>query len=110
MGQSVSKVALIVHFEIKPGRRADFVSHLRAHAADTLAHVEGCLQFEVLVPMETQFDAPEREADLSHVYLYELYTNNEAFQAHVQSPRVARTRAGYADLIESRKIVRCEVT
>lgn len=105
----LSRVALFVTFEVRPERRDDFVAHLRAHAADTLRNVDGCLQFEVLVPMEAQFDAADRRADPDHVYLYELYTDNDAFLTHVTSKRVKRTRSGYADMILNRKIVRCEV-
>jgi len=108
-GDDMGKVALIVQFEIKPGKRDAFLAHIRPHAANTLAEVEGCERFDVLVPKEAQFDVPDRVADIDHVFLYEVYRDESALQAHLESSRVAGTRKGYADLIESRKIIRCAV-
>jgi len=105
----MSQVALMVQFEIRPGRREAFLEHMRAHASATLSEVEGCLQFDVLVPEEQQFDVAEHVEDPDHVYLYEVYVDDAALIAHVGSPRVARTRAGYADMVVSRRIVRCVV-
>jgi (4S)-4-hydroxy-5-phosphonooxypentane-2,3-dione isomerase len=105
----MSKIALVVEFHLKPGRREDFLAHMREHAAATLANVEGCLQFDVLVPREIQFDVPVHQPDNSRVFLYEMYRDEEVLQTHLKSPRVAKTRAGYADMVESRKITRCAV-
>lgn len=105
----MSQVALVVQFEIRSGQREAFLAHMRAHAAATLSEVEGCIQFDVLVPQEQQFDTAERIEDPDHVYLYEVYVDNAALIAHVGSPRVARTRAGYADMVLSRKIIRCAI-
>ena len=105
----MGKVALIVEFEIKPGNREAFLAHLRAHAADTLAGVPGCLQFEVMVPREVQFDVLERTPDHNRVFLYEVYADDATLEAHLQSPRVAKTRAGYADIVETRRITRCSL-
>jgi quinol monooxygenase YgiN len=102
----MSRVALVVEFEIRPGMREAFLQHLQAHAEATLAEVEGCLQFDVLVPKELQFDAPHVD-DPNHVFLYEVYADDAALISHVESPRVARTRAGYVDMVLSRRIVRC---
>lgn len=105
----MSKIALVVQFHVKPEHRAAFLSHMRAHAAATLAEVDGCLQFDVLIPKEVRFDVPVHEEDNKRVFLYEMYRDDAAFQAHVTSPRVAKTRAGYASMIESRIITRCAV-
>jgi (4S)-4-hydroxy-5-phosphonooxypentane-2,3-dione isomerase len=105
----VSKTALVVEFRIKPGRRDDFLKLMKEHAAGSLAHSDGCLQFDVLVPKEVQFDAPKQEPDANRVFLYEVYRDEDAFQTHVKSPRVAKTRASYADMVESRRITRCAV-
>ena len=105
----MSKTALVVEFRIKPGRRDDFLKLMREHAAGSLAHSDGCLQFDVLVPKEVQFDAPTHEPDHNRVILYEVYRDEDAFQVHVKSERVAKTRAGYAEMVESRRITRCAV-
>jgi autoinducer 2-degrading protein len=107
----MSKIALVVEFHVKPARRDDFLKHMRNHASATLAENKDCLQFDVLAPKEVQYDvAPaDRKEDTSRVFLYEMYRDNDVFQKHVTSERVAKTRAGYADMIESRHITRCVV-
>jgi len=105
----MSKTALVVEFQIKPGRRDEFVALIRQHAAASLQHSDGCLQFDVLVPKEQQFDAPSHQPDPNRVILFEMYRDEAAFQVHVNSPRVAKTRSSYADLVVSRKIYRCAV-
>ena len=105
----MSKVALVVEFRIKPGRRDDFLKLMREHARGTLENVDGCLQFDVLVPKEIQFDAPSHEPDNDRVFLFEMYRDEDVLQTHLKSPRVAKTRGGYAEFVESRKITRCNV-
>jgi quinol monooxygenase YgiN len=105
----MNKVALVVEFKIKPGKREDFLKLMREHAAGTRANVDGCLQFDVLVPKEMQFDAATHEPDTQRVFLYELYRDEDVLQKHLKSERVAKTRGAYAEFIESRKITRCSV-
>lgn len=105
----MSKVALVVEFRIKSGRREDFLKLMREHANGTLENVDGCLQFDVLVPKELQFDAHAHEPDTQRVFLYEMYRDEEVLQTHLKSARVAKTRGSYAEFIESRKITRCTV-
>jgi quinol monooxygenase YgiN len=105
----MSKIALVVEFNLKPGKREDFLKVMRAHAAATLENVDGCLKFDVLVPREMQYDATPHEPDTRRVFLYEMYRDDAALQAHITSPRVAKTRGAYAEFVESRKITRCAV-
>ncbi|MFP6757666.1 MAG: putative quinol monooxygenase [Alphaproteobacteria bacterium] len=95
----MSKIALIVEFEIKPENRAVFIDLMRDHAAGTLAGEDGCLQFDVLLPTEGN----------GRVFLYEVYRDEAALREHTQSPRLAATREGYADMIEGRTIHVCTV-
>lgn len=97
----MAKVALIVEFHLKPGAHAAFDAIIRDHAAGTLADEPGCERFEVLQPKGK--DGP----DLSRVLLCEVYADDAAFQAHTQNPRLARTRAAYETLIETRTIQVC---
>jgi quinol monooxygenase YgiN len=93
----VSKIAIVVEFQVKPGCLDDFLTIIREHAAGTLADEEGCLQFDVLLP---------KEGD-NRVLLYEAYRDDAAFALHGQSQRLATTRSRYADLIEERTITLC---
>ena len=93
----MSKVALVVEFEVKPGCLDDFLTIIREHAAGTLAEEEGCLQFDVLLPSEGG----------DRVLLYEVYRDGAAFEIHGNSARLAATRGRYGDMIADRKITRC---
>ena len=96
---TLSKIALVVDFQVKPSQREAFLGVIRAHAAGTLADEEGCVQFDVLVPKE----AADR------VLLYEVYRDDAAFAIHGKSARLVQTRAAYADMIDKRSITTCTV-
>ena len=93
----MSKIALVVEFEIKSGHLDDFLSIIREHAAGTLAEEEGCLQFDVLLPKEGG----------NRVLLYEAYRDDAALELHSNSARLAQTRSRYGDMIENRTINLC---
>ena len=95
----MSKIAIVVEFEVKPGQREAFLRVIRAHAAGTLADEEGCVQFDVLVPRE----------GADRVLLYEVYRDDAAFAVHGKSARLVQTRTTYADMIDKRTITFCTV-
>ena len=96
---TLSKIALVVDYRVKPDRREAFLRVIRAHAAGTLADEDGCLQFDVLVPRES--------AD--RVLLYEVYRDAAAYALHGRSTRLVATRAAYADMIDGRTITVCSM-
>lgn len=98
----MAKVALVVEFRLKPGAHAAFHAIIRDHAAGTRADEPGCERFDVLLPT-----GADGTPDTSRVLLYEVYADDAAFEAHKANPRLARTRAAYAELIESRTIHVC---
>ena len=93
----MSKVALVVEFDIKPEHRQAFEEVIRGHAKRTLETEEGCLQFDVLIPN----DEPNK------VFLFECYRDAAAFDTHGRSPVLAETRATYKDMINDRRITVC---
>ena len=95
----MSRICLVVDFRVKPGTKARFLEIIGEHAAQTLANEEGCLQFEVCDPVEGE----------DRVFLYEMYADEAAFEAHKASPILARTRERYADLLGSRDVHVCKV-
>jgi quinol monooxygenase YgiN len=95
----MSKVALVVDFDIKPGNMDGFLEVMRAHVAGTLAEEEGCLQFDILRSKEAE----------NRILLYEVYRNDDAFKIHAGSDRLVRTRAAYEDMIVDRTITMCVV-
>ena len=46
----MTKIALVVDFDICAGKREKFLEVIRPHATGTKADEEGCLQFDVLIP------------------------------------------------------------
>ena len=94
------KIALMVEFWVKPERRADFLDLMRSHARMTLDSEPGCEQFDVLDPTEHS----------DSVFLYELYRDQAAVEAHMNSALLASTRGGYDDMITSKRVVWCKVT
>lgn len=94
----MSKVMIVVTFEVKPEHRARFLDTMRGHAQRTLANEAGCLQFEVLEPA----DKNDRR-----VLLFEAYANAAALEAHNAGPGLAKVRETYKDWINGREITIC---
>jgi quinol monooxygenase YgiN len=67
--------AVLVWFEVKPEHRNEFMSAMLTQAENSLNLEEGCRYFDVC----TSDEQPDR------VFLYELYTDAAAFQAHLDS-------------------------
>ena len=95
----MTKRALVVEFKIKTGQRDKFLEIIEDHAYGTLSDEEGCQRFKVCVP----------DDDENGVWLFEQYRDEAALDIHKASPRLARNRERYADLIESRTIRVCRV-
>lgn len=100
----MARTALVVEFTLKPGAQAAFDAIIRDHAAGTLADEPGCERFDVLQPQ-----GRDGQPDTTRVMLYEVYADDAAVKAHTENPRLARTRAAYADLIEGRTIHMCKL-
>ena len=93
----MSRIALVVEFDVKPEHREAFEKVIRSHAARTLEAESGCLQFEVLIPKE----------DTGKVFLFECYRDDDALKEHAKSPILAATRETYKDMITNRRITVC---
>tara|TARA_B100000965_G_C19543998_1_gene736932 strand:+ start:1094 stop:1402 length:309 start_codon:yes stop_codon:yes gene_type:complete len=100
-----NKIALMVEFGVKPDRRAEFLNLMRSHAKLTLDSEPGCEQFDVLDP--AGFNNGNEDGS---VFLYELYTDQAAVDAHMGSALLASTRGSYDDMITSKRVVWCAVT
>src|SRR3546814_7608356 len=74
-GNPMSKIALVVEFQLKPEKRQAFEVLWRQYSAGTLQDEEGCLQLDVLVPKK----------DDDRVLLYEVYRDDAALPAHMRS-------------------------
>ena len=93
----MSKLAIIGNLEIAPGHLDRVLPLLMAHRARCLADEPGTLQFEVLLPRDDQ----------TKVLLYEVYTDDAAFQVHWNGPSTARLREEAAGIIAGVTCTRC---
>jgi quinol monooxygenase YgiN len=88
-------LALVVEFRIKPGHIDAFDEAIRANARASVANESGCRQFDVC----------RDPADPALFFLYELYDDDAAIQAHLQSPHFLQMSAATAPWVEA-KLVR----
>jgi len=86
--------AVVVTFQIKPGRMEVFLPLMLDNAATSLAQEPGCQVFDVATD-------PVRPGE---VFLYERYADRAAFDAHLAAPHFARFDAATTDMIASKDI------
>jgi autoinducer 2-degrading protein len=75
--------SLVVHMEVRPGRRGEFLAGMAANAEASVRDEPGCLRFDIC----------SVDGDGNRFVLYELYTDADAFEAHKASPHFAQWRA-----------------
>lgn len=68
--------AVVVTFQIKPGAMSGFLPAMIKNAQTSLSQEPGCHRFDVC----TDRNRP------NEVFLYELYTDRAAFDAHLSQP------------------------
>jgi autoinducer 2-degrading protein len=86
------RFVLQVDIRIKAGEVAAFMAKLAENGAAARAE-PGCLQFDILVDPQ----------DVTRVMLYEVYADEEAFQAHQQTAAFKKYLAEAVPLLESRQ-------
>jgi quinol monooxygenase YgiN len=87
---------VIPEFVVKPDRIDAFLGLARADAGRSVADEPGCRQFDVL----------QTEGAPLHVLSYEAHDSRAAFEAHPQTPRLARFREGFPALVLEERPVR----
>ena len=88
-------LALVVEFRIDAAHVDAFDAEITANARASLASEPGCRQFDVC----------RDPADPTLFFLYELYDDEAAIQAHLRSPHYLRMDAATASWVQS-KVVR----
>jgi len=91
----MSIVMIVVEFDVKPERRDDFVKLMGGHAALSRAE-DGCLQFDVMIPGDSN----------SSVYFVERWRDQAALDVHAKLPRMAQNRETYTPWLNGRKASR----
>lgn len=83
-----------VRFEIKPGHEDAFLPAIMDNARASLTDEPGCHRFDVAIG----------EAGRGDVFLYELYADRAAFEAHLASPHFKAFDAHVADWVASKDV------
>jgi len=86
--------AVVVNFKINPGRMEPFLGHIRVNAASSLRDEPGCHRFDI-------WTDPARPDE---VFLYELYENEVAFEAHQKMPHFAAMGRAAQGLVAERAL------
>ncbi len=86
--------AISVTFEIEPARMDAFLALMQSNAKSSLAHEEGCLIFDVC----------RAQGSENTVFLYEKYTSEAAFQAHLKTEHFLALDAEITDMVVSKLI------
>uniref|UniRef100_UPI003F498285 putative quinol monooxygenase n=1 Tax=Ensifer adhaerens TaxID=106592 RepID=UPI003F498285 len=87
---------VIAEFRVRPECLAEFLNAARDDAAHSVADEPGCRQFDVVQP----------EGEGGTVVFYEVYDSRAAFDAHLETPHLARFRAAFPPLILEERPVR----
>ena len=95
----MANLALVATIKTVPGKRDEYLKHLKAHRERCLATEPGTLNFEILLPLE--------EADT--IMLYEVYTSAEAFEVHRTGPSMQQAKQDTNGLAVSLVGVRCNL-
>lgn len=88
--------ALVVSIRLKPEGRERFLAAIEDDAICSERDEPGCLRFNVL----------QDESDPNRIYLYEVYREPAALEAHRKTPHYARFAAVAAETVEGRNEVR----
>ncbi len=87
--------ALVVTIDIKPGLKEQFVSAMLDDARGSVANEPGCVRFDII----------QDEQNPNRIYLYEVYTDRAAFDAHMQTPHFIAWRDRVQDWFASPAVV-----
>ncbi|WVT78112.1 putative quinol monooxygenase (plasmid) [Sinorhizobium chiapasense] len=87
---------VIAEFRVRPERLVEFLNAASDDAAHSVADEPGCHRFDVVQP----------EGEGSTVVFYEVYDSRAAFDAHLETPHLARFRAAFPPLILEERPVR----
>lgn len=74
--------ALWVSVKVKPEKREQFLAAIEDDSICSVRDEPGCVRFDVL----------QDQADPDRYYFYEVYRDEAGFQAHLQTPHLARWR------------------
>ncbi len=87
-------IAVVVDFEVKREKIAGFRKAVLAQAANSLKEEAACRQFDVCVD----------PADETRVFLYELYDDRAAFDAHMKTKHFLSFNAEVTPWVKDKRV------
>ena len=94
----MGQIAIIAEFTTHPERFDDFLEKMRAHGAASREE-PGCRQFDIVIPRKGE----------NKLMLYEVYADQDAFDAHIGTDRIKAHREDTADMVTERKLHICDM-
>ena len=91
--------AIVVDFHLKQGALPEFRRLIDANADASVRIEPGCLQFDVLEP----------EGEDDRVLLYEIYSGQAAFEAHLRTDHFRIFNGASEALCLEKKVTRCSL-
>ncbi|MDG4898727.1 putative quinol monooxygenase [Mesorhizobium sp. WSM4976] len=95
----MSGYAIIVDFVLVPGKQAEFRRLVDENARSSSNSEHGCRHFDVL----------ESRGQADRIFLYEVYDDRAAFEAHVQSPHFSKFDRETAHLVTNKSVIHCDL-
>jgi (4S)-4-hydroxy-5-phosphonooxypentane-2,3-dione isomerase len=83
--------ALVVELYVRPDKRQQFLRAIEANATASVRDEPGCFRFDVVQDRD----------DPDHFFLYEVYTDEAAFEAHRSAPHFPVWRAAAATCLRA---------
>lgn len=90
----MSGFVVTVDFKLKPGAMERFRALIDRNAKDSCAEESGCRRFDVLL----RDDVPDT------VFLYEIYDDRTAFEAHLKTRHFDIFNRDSSDLVVSKQV------
>lgn len=85
--------AIFVSVKIKPDKVDQFLKVIEDDSICSVRDEPGCVRFDVL----------QDQSDPLQYYFYEVYRDESGFQAHTQTPHLARWREAAKECVEEQK-------
>lgn len=85
---------IAVDFEIEQARLDEFLPLMKANAAASVRDEPGCHHFDVCQDPESPH----------HIFLYEVYDDRAAFEAHLSSAHFKAFDAATAEMLVAKKV------
>ena len=93
-------VALLVTIRIQPPHREAFMEAMLDDASHSVQDEPGCLRFDVL----------EDPDDPNRIFLYEVYRDEEALEAHRRAPHFLRWKHATRNWFDGEPVVELAAT